>query len=166
MKNKTSQLAVDTEVLQQDWAKKKERLAFRRFTWFLKFLKIFSLNGKREQGEAVAYSPDGMKIYLTSEKARSPLIEVARKRKGWIPRKYGLGKTGSQSQKRDSIWKSTWLNDISMERNTPVGLSGRWMKSRTSNGSIWNLPATNKVMHFVWCGLLRWVGRLNWGSRT
>ncbi|MEZ5307254.1 MAG: hypothetical protein R2684_08935 [Pyrinomonadaceae bacterium] len=38
--------------------------------------------GKREQGEAVAYSPDGMKIYLTSEKARSPLIEVARKRKG------------------------------------------------------------------------------------
>jgi hypothetical protein len=35
--------------------------------------------GKREQGEAVAYSADGKAIYATSEERDSPIIEVQRK---------------------------------------------------------------------------------------
>lgn len=35
--------------------------------------------GKREQGEAIAYSTDGDAIYATSEKKNSPFIEVKRK---------------------------------------------------------------------------------------
>ncbi len=36
--------------------------------------------GKREQGEAIAYSTDGKAIYATSEKRNSPFIEVRRKK--------------------------------------------------------------------------------------
>jgi hypothetical protein len=35
--------------------------------------------GKREQGEAIAYSADGKAIYATSEERNSPVIEVQRK---------------------------------------------------------------------------------------
>lgn len=45
--------------------------------WKQKPLKIEL--GTREQGEAVAYSPDGNSIFATSENKNSPLIEVKRK---------------------------------------------------------------------------------------
>jgi hypothetical protein len=35
--------------------------------------------GAREQGEAIAYAPDGKSVFATSEKKNSPLIEVKRK---------------------------------------------------------------------------------------
>jgi hypothetical protein len=35
--------------------------------------------GEREQGEAIAYSPDGNSIFTTSEKKNSPIIEAKRK---------------------------------------------------------------------------------------
>lgn len=35
--------------------------------------------GEREQGEAIAYSPDGNSIFTTSEKKNSPIIEADRK---------------------------------------------------------------------------------------